>query len=258
MTHKGRGFTLIEILVVIAIISLLLAILIPALRQAREQTKRSICGTYLRGIGQGLFLYAQGNGNKFPPSLFTGGQDDPVSNPCASYMVYRINTTLPYNQDKSYIERGPDNLAYLSESDVCLPKMFYCPSMTFIGHRYESYSTWPWNIYDSPRNNRVVRTSYMYFPTGKERETYQGFSLPKYTTDMNKVNARSTLCTDSIHFFKWAPHRTNSGIKGSNSLFGDGHVKFCTNPEAFDPELWLDNPGDHPLNFRQILNLLKP
>ncbi|UCE50815.1 MAG: prepilin-type N-terminal cleavage/methylation domain-containing protein, partial [Phycisphaerales bacterium] len=41
--RKSRGFTLIELLVVIAVILLLIALLIPALRAAKEQGQRAVC-----------------------------------------------------------------------------------------------------------------------------------------------------------------------------------------------------------------------
>jgi len=41
--RKGKGFTLIELLVVIAVIALLLALLVPALRSAREQGYKTVC-----------------------------------------------------------------------------------------------------------------------------------------------------------------------------------------------------------------------
>jgi prepilin-type N-terminal cleavage/methylation domain-containing protein len=47
---KRIGFTLIEFLVVIAIITLLMAILIPALNRAREQGKRAACLHNLKGL----------------------------------------------------------------------------------------------------------------------------------------------------------------------------------------------------------------
>lgn len=55
------GFTLIELLVVIAIIAILIAILLPALSNAREQSKRLLCLSNQRTMGQAAMLYAADN-----------------------------------------------------------------------------------------------------------------------------------------------------------------------------------------------------
>ncbi len=54
----SRAFTLVEVLVVVAVIALLLAILSPSLRLARQQTKRVTCGANLAQFGRALHLYA--------------------------------------------------------------------------------------------------------------------------------------------------------------------------------------------------------
>lgn len=62
---RQRGFTLTELLVVCAILSLLVALLFPALSGAREVARRSACASNLRTIAQGWHLYVEERGG-FP------------------------------------------------------------------------------------------------------------------------------------------------------------------------------------------------
>lgn len=62
----GRGFTLIELLVVVAIIAILISMLLPALRNSREQGKRTVCLSNMRQMGIALLSYAVENGEYVP------------------------------------------------------------------------------------------------------------------------------------------------------------------------------------------------
>lgn len=65
-TRPQRGFTLVELLVVISIVALLMAVLLPALGAARDKARQVMCGANLRQMGIGMKMYADSNGQWAP------------------------------------------------------------------------------------------------------------------------------------------------------------------------------------------------
>ncbi len=73
LQHKAsqtasNGFTLVELLVVVSIIALLISILLPSLKGARDQAKATTCAANLRQVGQAMSLYLAENNGVYPPS----------------------------------------------------------------------------------------------------------------------------------------------------------------------------------------------
>ena len=67
-SHPRCAFTLVELLVVIGIITVLVAILLPAISKARRDAERLACSANLRQLGQALLMYAGENRDWLPLS----------------------------------------------------------------------------------------------------------------------------------------------------------------------------------------------
>jgi len=106
--HKNKkAFTLVELLVVISIISLLIAILLPALNKTRMLAVRVKCAHNLKQINIAMNLYSDDNDNFYPA---TKGPKDPTDN---GYWLWMGRGFRPFIEPYLSMEKGEKNAGVL-------------------------------------------------------------------------------------------------------------------------------------------------
>lgn len=108
MRTAERGFTLVEILVVIAIIGILIALLLPAVQAAREAARRAQCSSHLKQIGIALHNYHDSH-KCFPPFLINrSGNPSRIADvdKGANWLVF----LLPYVEQQTLYEQWDFNI----------------------------------------------------------------------------------------------------------------------------------------------------
>lgn len=217
VTRRGsggsRGFTLVEILVVVSIIALMAAILMPVFLQARDSARRNGCASNQRQIGVALLTYSDDYGGFLPPSAIT--------------ISYTGETRtwdqllMPYIQDVR-IFKCPSDIQ--KRPTGALPRSYalndqMAVSVTLVGGSSNAGKDVPLGRVPAPQSYVCV----------SELQSYSGImnTIGEPRLQLRTLTSRPTY---SQYY-----HSQNSG---NNFLFFDGHVKY-----------FLQDQGEEYLNY---------
>ena len=125
--ERAAGFTLVELLVVMAIIGVLVGLLIPAVGAAREAARRSACQSHLRQIGLAITQFETAQG-RFPPGKIWSG---PRHLPTTSNWAWSA-LLLEYLEEESVhsqldFQLSPTHTQNLSATNTMI-SVYLCPS----------------------------------------------------------------------------------------------------------------------------------
>jgi general secretion pathway protein G len=203
---KRLGFTLLEILIVIAIIGLLAAILFPVFASAREAARKSACLSNLRQLGQAMSMYTQ-DYDKYPHAL-------DAADKYAPQMWH--NQAVANGFDLSAIPLLTDALdAYVKN-----PQLWRCPSDS--GFEYPDGI--PWQL-----GNKVTLVGEPTKPTcflkyGSSYFYRTELMFRHLSEDPLPKPAEINVLFDA--YGAWhVPRLSLQKDKRYNVLFADGHVK---------------------------------
>jgi prepilin-type N-terminal cleavage/methylation domain-containing protein/prepilin-type processing-associated H-X9-DG protein len=125
---RQNAFTLIELLVAIAIIGTLVSLLLPAVQQARETSRRSACQNNLRQCGLALLTF-EGSRGVFPPSGWTVVAP---TNPAGKFVGWRA-IILPHVEQAALSHQYDPGLHWWEGKNLDLGnqrlKIFLCASV---------------------------------------------------------------------------------------------------------------------------------
>ena len=234
------GFTLIELLVVISIISLLIAILLPALTKAREQARTLQCLSQMRTIGQGMAIYQS----------HSGGYMLPGTSALQSASTHPSNRIYWYG----WLEKELGGQAWQAgTADMITGRYWFCPSSqselfslsgnaNFKTNSYYGGSQYKTNEWFFSSNDSTVETGdTLSYREDEIRHPSDGLAMVEFKSS-GGVQVRP-YSFDPVAGI-WAFDAYVGHNDGANALYLDGHAS--THNNSVDEPLFRAQSSNNP------------
>ena len=208
----NRGFTIVELLTVMAIIAVLAGLIFASFSRAREAMRRTTCMNNLRQIGQGCIRYSVDYGDFFPT-------------------VFRPPT------DASPVPSSPlKSLSLLYETYVPQRKLFVCPSTADLCLDLQAGTSFaPHGLAGRAQATDLKQTSYGYDDTKSSPLTNPEVAIAADAPAAPEENVGGVStggsAADQAVNKNSANHRRGPADRGGqNILFFNGNVRWSVTP----------------------------
>ena len=231
---KIRIFTLIELLIVIAIIAILAAMLLPALNKAREKAYSIACLNNLKQLGAGIAMYVNESDDMLPYSTYC---DPSVSSkPQFSYRPFYSARNIFECDNLGRLFGPPPTPVIGGTGLIKSAKVYFCPTINNPNYQYNS----PTNKFAKGCN-----TSYIY--RGGLFATKNGKVSITYQLKLSRYKKRSALATDVYTIAGTYAHKG----KEFAVVYSDGSTELRR--EYYIDGKWDGNGNNNRLLFWNVL-----